>query len=165
MGSRRHWFHSSQCVRQCRPLGRTSTQELGASLLLQNGSRTRHWLARHSPATPPPSRRPTGTPRLDLQCPTPWDKNVSVRLRTVSVPQRSSCFALGCLFWLGPFLRSVHTNQTRQLHLFLILFIFDSPCVHADHMFYLLESPLFLLQLENQIITWFGCLLAHRHAV
>lgn len=147
------------------PPGRTPYEGLVASSLLQNGSRTRRWQALHSPATLPPSRRPTGTPRLDLQCPTPWDKNVSVRLctGTFTVSQRASRFAVGCV--CGGMGSSLPTNQTRQLHLFLILFLFRSPCVHADHMFYLLESLLFLLQLENQIITRFSCPLAHRHAV
>lgn len=112
------WFHSHQYMRLCR----TPTQELGGSLLLQNGWRTRPWLALHSPATPPPSRRPTGTPRLDLQCPTPWDKNVSVGLCTVSVWRRSSCFALGLLF--GALLSS----QTK--HGTFIYFSFDSSSTH-----------------------------------
>lgn len=137
----------------------TQFEGLVASLLSQNGSRTRCWQALHSPAILPPSRRPTGTPRLDLQCPTPWDKNVSVRLGSgaLTVSQRASCFVLGCC--------SLRTHQTRQLHLFLILFLFCSPSVHADHTFYLLWSLLFLLPLENQIITRFSCPLAHRHGV
>lgn len=59
----------------------------------------------------------------------------------------SFMFCSGLFIWV--LLTSVHTNQTRQLHLFLRLFIFDSPCVHADHMFHLLEPQLLLLQCEN----------------
>ena len=45
-------------------------------LLLQNGSRTPHWLVPLWPAMLPTTRRPTGTLRQHPQPPTPWDKNV-----------------------------------------------------------------------------------------
>lgn len=49
-------------------------------LLLQSGLRTLHWQGPRWPAMLPTTRRPTGTLRQDLQCPTQWDKNVSCHL-------------------------------------------------------------------------------------